>query len=617
VNRKTRRAALKRGKAVAIAPPVNATVRDIGGLIAEARRHYKYGQFAHAQDICNEILVRDPSHIHALNLSGIIAQTSDRHNVAIKMFSKAIALDKLNAACHYNLASSYQALGRSEDAVAHFRKAIALRLSDKDVEEFILQNSVAAAAMDRIAAKWPLPIKFDELLWPQGIAAIVNDLFLRCALESTTVRGTGLEMLLTQIRSGLLHIANTAILESRRVDDNIVRLFCALAQNCFLNEYVFAQSDEEVRQVTQLREMLAEHLASSKAISPLLLVAVAAYFPLNSMPKMETLLNKNLPEVVTNLLRQQIREPIEETQDRNSIARLTVIEDNVSLQVKQQYDENPYPRWTINPIATFADDQKRRTEKAGNGAQNSALEILIAGCGTGQHAVLTGAQYPDARVLAVDLSLASLAYARRKTQEEGLRNVEYAQADILKLATINRSFDLIESIGVLHHLADPWVGWRILLSLLRRDGEMVIGLYSETARRAVVEARALITERGYRATIEDIRRCRQEIIRDANTRGWQMLTRTADFYSTSGCRDLLFNVMEHRFTIPKIVAFLKENNLSFVGFNLEPSIFEKFQKFSGGAAVTDLSQWHAFETANPQTFQKMYVFAVRRNRSGD
>ena len=41
--------------------------------------------------------------------------------------------------------------------------------------------------------------------------------------------------------------------------------------------------------------------------------------------------------------------------------------------------------------------------------------------------------FPEARVLAVDISLPSLAYARRKTREEGLRNIAYAQADILKL----------------------------------------------------------------------------------------------------------------------------------------------------------------------------------------
>ncbi len=176
--------------------------------------------------------------------------------------------------------------------------------------------------------------------------------------------------------------------------------------------------------------------------------------------------------------------------------------------------------------------------------------------------------------LPVDISRASLAYARRKTREEGLRNIEYAQADILNLGSIGRTFDLIESVGVLHHLADPKAGWRVLLSLLKPDGIMRIGLYSETARRSVVDARALIAERGFGATAEDIRMLRQVVIRDSNELRWKPLTRSGDFYSISGCRDMLFNVMEHRFTIPEIAAFLNENGLSFLGFELEDKAFE-------------------------------------------
>jgi 2-polyprenyl-3-methyl-5-hydroxy-6-metoxy-1,4-benzoquinol methylase len=104
--------------------------------------------------------------------------------------------------------------------------------------------------------------------------------------------------------------------------------------------------------------------------------------------------------------------------------------------------------------------------------------------------------------------------------EAKLRNVEYAQADILKLATIGRSFDRIESVGVLHHLGDPKAGWRILLSLLKPDGVLRVGLYSTVARRSIVEARAIIAERGYRATPEGIRALRQTIIRSRHEPRW-------------------------------------------------------------------------------------------------
>ena len=75
-------------------------------------------------------------------------------------------------------------------------------------------------------------------------------------------------------------------------------------------------------------------------------------------------------------------------------------------------------------------------------------EILVAGCGTGQHALFTASRFLNARMFAVDLSLSSLCYALRKTNELGLSNIEYAQADILELSSLGRQFDLIENAQV-------------------------------------------------------------------------------------------------------------------------------------------------------------------------
>src|SRR5262249_5099377 len=148
--------------------------------------------------------------------------------------------------------------------------------------------------------------------------------------------------------------------------------------------------------------------------------------------------------------------------------------------------------------------------------QDQGLDVLVAGCGTGQHPIHIAQQFAGARVLAVDLSRPSLAYARRKTSELGLTQIEYAQADILNLGVLCRSLDLIEAVGVLHHLKDPQAGWRVLVSLLRPGGVMNIGLYSELARQDVVQARAVITERGYGPTADDIRRCRQDMFAPDN-----------------------------------------------------------------------------------------------------
>jgi SAM-dependent methyltransferase len=243
-------------------------------------------------------------------------------------------------------------------------------------------------------------------------------------------------------------------------------------------------------------------------------------------------------------------------------------------------------------------------------------EILVAGCGTGQHAMIPATNYRNARVLAIDLSLSSLSYATRKTRELGFSNIEYAQADITELGTLGRQFDLIESSGVLHHLGDPMLGWRVLVDLLRAGGLMKIGLYSEAARGPVVEARALIAERGYTTSAEDIRRCREDILGMAEEQGSAMakLVEFRDFYSLSECRDLIFHVQEHRFTLPRIEAALDTLKLKFLGFEMrDHAVLREFTKvYPHPGAAAQLPLWHEFESAHPDTFWGMYQFWCRK-----
>jgi SAM-dependent methyltransferase len=323
------------------------------------------------------------------------------------------------------------------------------------------------------------------------------------------------------------------------------------------------------------------------------------------LSKAEALLGRSAPPGLRALLAQQVEEPLAERSIAPTIPALTAIDSDVSRAVRQQYEENPYPRWTTAgppgpPIALDARQPER------------TYDVLIAGCGTGLSAVEFARQMPGARVLAVDLSLASLGYAARMARRYSLANLEFGQADITQLAGFAKNFDYIDVSGVLHHLADPWQGWRVLLSLLRPGGVMQLGLYSEAARRNVVAARALIAERGYRPLADDIRRCREEIMASADPL-LNSLTKTADFFTTNECRDLLFHVQEHRITLPEIKSFLAANGVQFAGFILDPLTQQRFaQRFPGPEAAADLDRWHDFETQAPETFARMYQFWVRK-----
>ncbi len=83
-----------------------------------------------------------------------------------------------------------------------------------------------------------------------------------------------------------------------------------------------------------------------------------------------------------------------------------------------------------------------------------------------------------------------------------------------------------------------------------------------------------------------------------------------DFFTLSACRDLLFHVQEHRFTLPRIVAALKSLKLKFLGFEMQgQAALKEFKKSHPESdPSTSPSLWHEFELENPDTFRSMYLF---------
>ena len=479
----------------------------------------------------------------------------------------------------------------------------------------IKQSARIGACVARAAQAWPRSLSALELFGPDGPKMLADDELLLALLVSAQNTDIELERFLTMARRLLLEAA-----AGDGADGAGLEFHAALARQCFINEYVFFHSEEEIRRAGELRDALATALETGTPISSLRLLAVAAYFPLHSLSGAARLLDRTWPEQVTAVLVQQVREPQEEAQLRAATPRLTPIEDAISRLVQNQYEENPYPRWVRMPPVekanTIAKYLRRKFPLAvfQRGSGGEIADFLSAGCGTGQLA-LDIAQGVTARVLAIDLSLASLGYARRKARELGLTGIEFAQADVLELGAIGRSFDVVECSGVLHHMADPFAGWRVLLSLLRPGGFMLVGLYSEAARRGIVEARRFIAERGYGTSADDIRRCRQDLL-DLD-RNRELGTAFGDFFGVSSCRDLLFHVQEQQMRLPAIAAFLRDNGLTFLGFEIDDATLQAYRRrFPDDPAATNLHHWEAFENDKPDTFARMYVFWVQKNGAG-
>jgi 2-polyprenyl-3-methyl-5-hydroxy-6-metoxy-1,4-benzoquinol methylase len=292
---------------------------------------------------------------------------------------------------------------------------------------------------------------------------------------------------------------------------------------------------------------------------------------------------------------------------------LAEITDNVSSKVRDQYEANPYPRWVNSWLAVtpkrvsaiVKEANLRLLDSTVTEAEN--LNILVAGCGTGQHSLAVASHYRNSKVLAVDLSLSSLAYAKRKTNELGVLNLEYMQADILDLAKLNRQFHLIESGGVLHHMEDPMAGWAVLTNCLKPGGLMKIGLYSELARRDVVKMREEIAQLGIEPSDVEMKKYRDNVFHSSREHH-KRIQSFEDFYGLSEFRDLLFHVQEHRFTLLEIESCLGELGLSFCGID-HPEIVKNFRKsFNRPDELYDLGKWNSFENDNPNTFAGMYQF---------
>jgi tetratricopeptide (TPR) repeat protein/SAM-dependent methyltransferase len=573
-------------------------------------------------------------------------------------YQTVLAINPNYADAHGNLGALYHALGEPNEAFAHCRQAVALKPdfdpfwnglaitletihftsaddSILDVLRRLLQrprvnpNLIARPILTALRAHAEIgPIlnaagqdkpDADPLDVATQLSAI--PLFLRVIALSFT-NDAELEFMLTRIRRNLLLTTRERGRGPDDWDNAALPFLSALALHCFTNEYVFAESDAETAAVERLTTTIETRLKDGEDVSPAALALLAAYRPLYRLAFADGLADLGWRGEIAELMRRQVIEPREETALRETIPSLTPIDDAVSQSVRAQYEENPYPRW----VKTVLESAPRSIKDVlqgpplhidlGDVTPPEAPDVLIAGCGTGQHAVTTAANFLNAKVLAVDLSLASLSYAVRQSQALGFTNIEFAQADIMELGRLDRRFDLIESAGVLHHLGDPLAGWRVLTDLLRPGGFMKIALYSELAREPIVAARALIAEKGYSGTVEDIRRCRAEI-RAMAADGNEVMAELAgllDFYGLSNCRDLIFHVQEHRFTLPQIDEALRSLGLEFLRFELgDADAMKRFQAMNPEPdALSSLQKWHAFELEHPRTFARMYQFWCRK-----
>ena len=620
-------------RALALAPRETAAHCGLGLTLWQLGRHHEALASYHAA------LAVDPDHPETLVNLGIARGEDGALAEAEALYARASAVRPQDPDILNHLASVRLAQGNGAGALEAIRHSLAARETPRARKLFveaarrfdcgndeiarlmvraltepwdrpgalssaaarlIRSHPVIGPLVMRADAAWPTRPSLGQLLGGSAFAPLADDALLIALLTSAPNTDIPLERFLTMLRSAMMRELGP------EAGAQAQAFAAALAQQCFINDYVFATDKDELAAARIMAE-------KTDTATPMQLLLLAAYVPLYSLANAERLLERSWPAPVEAVLTQQLREPLQEQRLRAEIPRLTGIQDPVSQLVQNQYEENPYPRWvrpapaTPDTIGNFL-GSKFPFAGFERPAERELQDILIAGCGTGQRSIAIAQKFGARPMLAVDLSLASLGYARRKSEELGL-TIAYAQADILELQSVGRQFDLIESLGVLHHLADPFAGWNALLSLLRPGGFMLLGLYSETARRPILAAQARIPGRA----AEDIRGFRQQLIQSSDPHSYASILKSEDFFSLSACRDLLFHVQEQPMRLDQIARFIQNHNLSLLGFELDDAVLAAYRKrFAQDRAATDLACWEAFEADHPGLFGGMYIFWVQK-----
>ena len=186
-------------------------------------------------------------------------------------------------------------------------------------------------------------------------------------------------------------------------------------------------------------------------------------------------------------------------------------------------------------------------------------------------------------------------------------NVMFKQMDLLNAAELDDKFDIIECGGVLHHMEQPADGLSALVQQLKPGGYIKLGLYSELARKIIVEARKTIKTLGINSAPESIRNFRKKVLAGEIKELLALPKFGRDFYSLSECRDLCFHVQEHRFTTESLQKLLDSHGLTFCGFMVPDQIKKLYQeKYPEDHDMTSLPNWGEFEEEFPSTFTGMY-----------
>lgn len=298
--------------------------------------------------------------------------------------------------------------------------------------------------------------------------------------------------------------------------------------------------------------------------------------------------------------------------------------DPLSDVVSNQYERWMYPQpvldlpaWLVSNWQWFDPSHCHRMFWPGLDYR-PRMDILVAGCGTNQAAVLAYTN-PDARIVAIDVSQPSLDHHRYLKDRHDLKNLELHRLPIEDLPTLKRDFDLIVTTGVLHHLAEPRAGMKALAGYLRQDGVIAVMLYARYGRTGVEMMQSMFRDMGLRQSdasvlmVRDALACLPE---DHPVRSYLALA--PDLQFDAGLVDTFLHGRERSYTIVDCIDLAESAGLVFQDLFLKAPYYPPASGtgafLSSVAALPERSQWSVMERIHFRNACHFFM-ACRADRS--
>ncbi|MTJ53844.1 class I SAM-dependent methyltransferase [Anabaena sp. UHCC 0253] len=289
----------------------------------------------------------------------------------------------------------------------------------------------------------------------------------------------------------------------------------------------------------------------------------------------------------------------------------------VSAAVAKLYDTYPFPpepildepppgyNWRWNWLAAYNFCMGRKPQK-------QDIRILDAGCGSG-----VGTEYlvhlnPQAQVVGIDLSAGTLEVAKKRCQSSGADRVEFHHLSLYDVEQLPGEFDLINSVGVLHHLPDPIRGIQALAKKLAPGGLMHIFVYGELGRweiQLMQKAIALLqgSKKGdYRDGVEVGRKIfaslpeNNRIVKREKER-WAMENQRDECFA-----DMYVHPQEFDYNIDTLFELIAASGLEFLGFSnpgfwdLESLLGKAPELIERAKELSQKERYRLIELLNPE-----------------